>query len=199
MRRALQLIRQRQEELLLLMALSFGLAVFLRPIFHLTFWQSVLIAVPVAVALILTFSSWLASRRRKQNQPLRTETHPDFGEVRSFADHWKAVVSGAPFSEHVEITGDSSTPSARQLGLFHGIRERYDALANAAMDELSDELKALHPPVGPAELVLSSIWLSSQGDGFSFTFDVPTRKAQVTDGFYADFAGFEIQEAGWVH
>jgi hypothetical protein len=199
MRRAFQLIRQRQEELLLLIALSFGLAIVIGPIFHLSFWQSLMVAVPIGVALIVTFSSWLASRRRKQNRPLRTESHPEFGDVRLFADRWEAVVSGAPFPQRIEVAGDSRTPSARQLGLFRSIRERYDALVSAAMDSLSAELKAFNPPVSPSELVLSSIWLSSRGDTFSFTFDVPTRNAKMPDGLYADFAGFKIQEAGWVH
>ena len=199
MSRTFQLIRQRQDELLLLIALSFGLLVVIRPIFHVTFLQGLIIAVPLGVVLVVAFSCWLASRRRKRDRPLRTETHPDLGEVRVFADRWEALVSGSPFSERVEVSGDSSSPSAQQLRLFRSIRERFDALAHAAITRLSDELTMLRPLVSPEELVLSSIWISSRGDAFSFTFDVPTRKDKVPDGFYADFAGFEVEEAGWVH
>src|SRR5687768_7359367 len=174
MRRAFQLIRQRQEEFLLLLALSSVLVIVIQPIFHLSFWQSFLVAVPVGIVLIVAFSAWLASRRRKQNRPLRTEMHPDFGEVRSFVDRWETLVSGPPFPKRVEVTGDASTPSLEQMGLFRSIRERYDGLASAAIGRLSDELKAVRPAVSPGELVLSSIWMSRRGDAFSFTFDVPT-------------------------
>jgi hypothetical protein len=194
-----QVIRQRQEELLLLIAVWFALIIVIQPVFHLSFWQSVAIALPVGIAIVAAFGWWLASLRRKQNRPLVTETHPDLGEVRVFADRWEAVVSGPPFPENVEVTGESSTPSAQQLGSLRSIRERYETLASAAMDRLANELKALHPALSRDELVLSSIWIDSRGNSFSFNFDVPTRGAEVPDGLYADFADFEVQEAGWVH
>jgi hypothetical protein len=199
MRRAFQAIRQRQEELLLLIAVSFGLVVVLRPVFHLSFWHSVAVAMPVGIAIVAAFGWWLASRRQKRSHPLATETHPDLGEVRVFADRWEAVVSGRPFPARVEVSGDSAAPSPQQLELLRSIRERYDALACAAMDTLADGLAQLHPLVSREELVLTSIWLDAAGKSFSLTFDIPSRRAEVPDGLYVDFTDFDIQEGGWVH
>jgi hypothetical protein len=170
--------------------------------FGLSIGTSVAIAVFVALALVTTFEVFLRRRQREQNTPIRVERHSTFGDVRVLIDRWEASTSGGPFQGLVEITGSGSStgPTAAQVRLFARMRDQYPLLLGLAFEALSEELSAVRPPLTQDELRVVTVYLEA-GDppSFSFSFDVPSRSAEMPDGLYADFVDFQVEESGWVH
>lgn len=199
MQRLLEFIRAREGEFSLLVAISVGIVALLRLTSPLSFLQSVAIALPVGIAIVAAFTWLLDRRNRIRDTPLVTEQYPDIGEVRLYSDRWTALVTISPSCGQIEVTADSDRPSREQLALFTSIRQRLDELVEASIAELTGDMSLVRPPLRKEDLVLSSISLDAEEAEFSFYFEVPARKKEMPDGLYADFAGFEVREAGWVH
>lgn len=199
MRHVFQFLRKLPEALVLLFVFASGFVFVMRQVFDLSYFHSLLFAVPAGAAIVTLFVRILKQQSRRANTPQAIENHAEFGEVRLFAERWEAVVATAPFPKQVEVVGSSRTPAPKEAALFREIRKRYDELYATAVDALSNDLQMMRPPASREDLVLSSVWLDGTDEGFSFYFDIPARRKEAPDGFYADFEGFEVQEAGWVH
>jgi hypothetical protein len=97
----------------------------------------------------------------------------------------------------VEVSGfsDATQPSLIQINLFHETRNNISSLVRKAIDEIWVGL----PQLKNLTIVLNGICLNKDESSFSFYFDVIERPKEVPWGLYADFVGFEIEEAGGVH
>ncbi len=191
-------IREQQDFILFTIFLYFGAFLLVNSISEIRRQSALLLALPAALSVGMVYAWLLARLGRKQN-PVRTNSHPTLGLVRVFPDRWKTTLTGHPFGEGIELSGESeqTPPTAAQVELFDDITERFVSIREAAFKALMVDLQASTPPFKTEELKLESIWLGK--DSFSFYFGVPSRRAQAHDGFYVDFRDFQVEEAGWVH
>jgi hypothetical protein len=194
--------REHKDRIHLFASLVLGAGLLLHWGLKLSLLGSAAMAVSLGLASVIAFDVLLARRHRKQSTPIRVEIHPELGEVRIFPDRWEARVSGPPFQNSVEVSGHGSAtgPSEAQAHLFRQIRGRYPSLLQMAFRELGEHFSAVKPPLKAEDLRMRSLYLGGiETPSFSFSFDVPSRSAEIPDGLYADFVDFDVTEAGLVH
>ena len=190
-------LRTHKDELMVVVCVAALAAILMHGLGDVAWRTAIPASIVAALLLVLGFFKALEKRRR----PLRTERHPQLGEVTVFRDRWEASVP--LMGRSVRIMGGSAaaSPSHEELRLLKAITAQLSTIVAAGVEALGEDLRAAKPPLTADQVALSSISLEpdNRSAQFSLYFDTLAGSKALELGLYADYSEFAVVEAGWVH